>query len=58
VSDANPAALSRLRGTYRFHVEMFAPAASLVAWCRNAWASTPEEFRKGLTIDVDPLSLL
>lgn len=57
-SGANPAALARLRGLYRFHVELFAPESSLVEWCHSAWRDTPEEFRRALSVDVDPLSLL
>jgi len=53
-----PAAIHRLRGQYRFHCELFAPHDSLSEWAREALSETPEEHRRLLTVDIDPLSLL
>lgn len=53
-----PAAINRLRGQYRFHCELFAEHHRLSDWAREAARATPEEHRRLLTVDIDPLSLL
>ncbi len=51
--------LSRLRGRYRWHLALRAPAKeTLLALLRTALAETTAAERLGLALDMDPLSML
>ena len=51
--------LSRLRGKYRWHLLIKAPDTDLLrARLRAAMAQLSQTDRIGLTVDIDPMSLL
>jgi primosomal protein N' (replication factor Y) len=54
-----PCPLSRLRGKYRWHLLLkAADADTLRARLRSAFHGLGASERSGLTIDIDPMSLL
>ena len=51
--------LSRLRGRYRWHLALRAPAKeTLLGLLRTALAEMTAAERSGLSLDMDPLSML
>ncbi len=53
-----PAPLARLKGLYRWHVVLRAPAASPLAdYVRQALSGLAMDVRHGLSVDIDPTSM-